>query len=148
MMQRPTVMLAVLISLSLMVAACGGSSPSTSASHDASVPATLAGTHWSVLSVGGRTSVAGHAPTMAFDGTRVQGSGGCNTYGGSYAYVAETGTLTFGELQSTLMGCLGPQGDFEGVFLSGLGGPMRVTAAGDQLTLTGAKGAIVLIASS
>ena len=41
-----------------------------------------------------------------------------------------TGSLTFGELMTTLMGCIGPQGDFETVLFAALQGPLHVSAGG------------------
>jgi heat shock protein HslJ len=48
---------------------------------------------------------------------------------------------------STLMGCVGPWGDFEGVFMAAFVGPLRTSMAADQLVLTGPKGVIVLVAA-
>ena len=61
-----------------------------------------------------------------------------------YTYDPTTGTLTFGELMMTLMGCLGPQGDFETVLFDALQGPQQVSQADGNLVFDGPKGRIVL----
>ncbi|HSL77192.1 MAG TPA: META domain-containing protein [Candidatus Limnocylindrales bacterium] len=68
-----------------------------------SAPA-LAGTAWTVTSVGGTDTLAAARPTMAFgvDG-RIQGSGSCNGYGGPYRLDGDV--IEIGELASTLMLC-------------------------------------------
>ena len=93
----------------------------------------------------GQAAVAGHLPVVSFDQSRVQGTGGCNTFGGSYAYAPESGVLRLGDLQSTLMGCLGPEGAFEATFLQAFTGSLQASAVGDQLTFTGPNGVLVLV---
>ncbi len=110
-------------------------------------PATLAGTNWGVVSVAGQPSVPASTPFIGFTADRAQGTGGCNQFGGAYTYDPTTGTLTFGELMMTLMGCIGPQGDFETVFFAALQGPQQVTQTADgsgNLFFDGPKGRIVL----
>jgi heat shock protein HslJ len=131
--------------IALLVAACGGSSE-TSRPPDAVAgwPATLAGTNWGVVSVAGQPSVPASTPFIGFTPDRAQGTGGCNQFGGGYTYDPATGMLTVGELMMTLMGCVGPQGDFETVFLGALQGPQHVTQTTDNLFFDGPKGRIVL----
>ena len=110
-------------------------------------PATLAGTNWGVVSVAGRPSVPASTPFIGFTADRVKGTGGCNSFSGGYTYDPTTGSLTFGELMMTLMGCIGPRGDFETVFFTALQGPLQVTQASDGsggLAIDGPKGRIVL----
>ena len=137
---RTTVAVAL---VALLVAACGGSSGSASPS-GVTPPATLAGTNWGVVSVGGRPSVPASTPFIGFTADRAQGTGGCNQFGGSYTYDPTTGTLVFGDLMMTLIGCLGPQGDFETVLFAALQGPLQVTQTPDDLLFDGPKGRIVL----
>ena len=124
------------------VAACstgGAASPSADR-----VPATLAGTSWKALSVGNRSTVVDHPPTLTFEATKVSGSGGCNQFGGDYAYV--DGTITFGEMPMTLMGCEDPIGSIESDFLKVLGGGVSVSLddAG-QLLIEGPGGQALLV---
>jgi heat shock protein HslJ len=151
---RRSIASAILSALAVILLACGASStqdPGTPSAPPA--PSQLDGTTWTVISVGGRNSVPDHRPTVTFADHRVQGSGGCNSYGGSFNYFGDTATLEIGETMSTTMGCIGPQGDFEGVFLGAFTGkltaayapdPNDPTVKTDQLVLTGPKGAILL----
>ncbi len=144
---RPSVApIALIVALvALLVAACGGSGASSRPPDAvAGWPATLAGTNWGVVSVGGQPSVPASTPFIGFTADRAQGTGGCNQFGGSYTYDPTTGTLTFGDLMMTLMGCLGPQGDFETVLFAALQGPQHVTQTTDNLFFDGPKGKIVL----
>jgi len=73
-----------------VVSACASAgpssvAPSTSPSPGASAAIGIAGPTWMVTTIGGSDTVADARPTMTFgaDG-QVQGSGGCNSYGGPY----------------------------------------------------------------
>ena len=57
-------------------------------------PAALAGTAWKATSVAGQPVVAGHEPTATFTAAEVNGTTGCNSYGGSYTYA--DGKIAFG----------------------------------------------------
>lgn len=145
--RRSMLLLAVLLAVAAAACSGGAASPSNSPSAPGT-PDHLAGTAWTVLSVAGRTPISEIRPTVEFTVDRVQGTGGCNAYGGPYTYVPDSGTLTIGELVSTMMGCLGPRGEFEGVFFAAFGGQLQATVAGDQLHLEGAKGELVLLATA
>jgi heat shock protein HslJ len=129
--------------VAMLVAACGGSGDPPSPSV-AGWPATLAGTNWGVVSVAGQPSVPASTPFIGFTADRTQGTGGCNQFGGGYTYDPATGKLVLGQLMSTLMGCIGPQGDFETVFFNALQGPQQVTQTTDDLFFDGPAGRIVL----
>jgi len=109
-------------------------------------PATLAGTAWRVVSVGGRAPVALAVPTAMFGTDRVTGSGGCNSYGGSYRYDPGTGRIEMRELGMTAMACAeGPRNDFEGLFVQALGQANLVAVDGQgRLGLSGPGGLVVL----
>ena len=95
-----------------------GSSPSAGTS------AGLPGTSWIVLTVGGSDTVADHRPTMAFGGDgQVQGTGGCNGYGGPYTVDGDA--IEVGELASTLILCEGDVGTQEAAFMAALNGARR-----------------------
>lgn len=143
---RTTLAIAI---VALLVAACGGSSSSASplSVTPPCCPATLAGTNWGVVSVAGQPSIPASIPFIGFTADRVQGTGGCNQFGGGYIYDPTTGTLTLGELMMTLIGCIGPQGDFETIFFAALQGPLQVDQRADGsggLVIDGPKGVIVL----
>ena len=146
-MSTPIAPTAIAVALiALLVAACGGPGGSPSVEGVPPVaPATLAGTNWGVVSVGGKPSVPASTPFIGFTADRAQGTGGCNSFGGPYTYDPTTGTLTFGDLMMTLMACIGPQGDFESVLFAALQGPLQVSQAGDgNLVIDGPTGKILL----
>ena len=111
--------------------ASAGASPSAGAS------AGLPGTSWIVLTVGGSDTIADNRPTMAFGGDgQVQGTGGCNGYGGPYTVDGDA--IEVGELASTLILCEGDVGTQEAAFMAALRGAQtwRITGEGD-LELSG-----------
>ena len=92
------------------VSACassGVSSPSPAVSQEPSAsaaPIGLVGPTWVVSTIGGNDTVADSRPTMTFgaDG-QVQGTGGCNSYGGPYKL--DGAAIDIGDLASTMMMC-------------------------------------------
>ena len=141
-----------LIGLSLLAIALGGCAPSgptpsslatsPGTGPSASASANLPGTSWIVVSVDGSDTIADARPTIAFgaDG-QVQGTGGCNGYGGPYTL--DGNAIEVGDLASTLILCEGEVGAQEAAFMAALRGATtwRIAEDGD-LELTGA-GAIV-----
>jgi putative lipoprotein len=83
--------------------------------------ADLAGTGWLVTTINGQAAVADAPPTLAFgvDGT-VSGTGGCNQYSGPYE--TDGGSISIGDLASTLMLCEGAASTQETAFLNALRG--------------------------
>jgi heat shock protein HslJ len=129
--------------LVVAVAACSSSpSEGTRDGH----PATLAGTAWRVVSVGGRAPIAVAQPTAVFSPDRITGSGGCNTYGGRYRYDPTTGQIEMRDLGMTLMACVeAPRNDFETVFFQALNQANLVMVdAQGRMGLSGPGGVIVL----
>jgi heat shock protein HslJ len=108
-------------------------------------PTTLSGTVWRVVSINGRPPVIGSEPTAAFTAAEVEGSAGCNTYGGSYAYDTSSGLLTFGNLAMTKMACDAARNEVETRFTQAIA---QVTSASidpeGRLVLSGPAGEIVL----
>jgi heat shock protein HslJ len=140
----PSRLLAALLVVMIAVAACGEPGPSDP--NGPGVPATIAGTSWRVVTVGGRAPVAGSVPTITFEVARVTGSGGCNSFGGSYRHDAGSGRISFENLGMTAMGCAERQvTEFETVFSQALVQVELVSVdARGLLTLSGPGGAIVL----
>ena len=72
---------------------------------------TLEGNHWSLVSFGEpgaeRTLVEGSTITLLLDDGQAGGMGGCNSYGTTYEI--ENGTISFGEVTSTLKACADEQ---------------------------------------
>jgi heat shock protein HslJ len=126
----------------LVVSACGaGSEPSLIRS---SAPGTLAGTAWTAVLVAGQPTVAASQPTATFTADRIEGTTGCNRYGGSYQYA--NGVIKFGQLMSTLIGCDGAIGAVEGRFNTAIAGATSVSMDPEgRLVLDGPGGSITFV---
>ena len=143
------VRLARLVLLIAIVAAIGGCSDEVGASGSppSGAISTLSGTSWIVVSVNGRSPIAGAVPTLAFDAEQIKGFFGCNQGGGRYRVDGATGRFAVQDLAETAMGCLQPGVmAFESVLVQLLGGATQ--AALDptgQLILSGPGGRIILV---
>jgi heat shock protein HslJ len=133
-MKRPTILLLV---VALLAVACAGAPPPASPS-----PIILDGTSWRAILVDGAAPVAGSEPTLAFRGNRVEGTDGCNSFGGDVTFTA-TG-FTVKEVASTLILCEGQVGVVSGAFMTILNGVERVGLADGRLVLTGPSAEVVL----
>ena len=121
-----------------VVSACASAgpssvAPSTSPSPGASAAIGIAGPTWIVTTIGGSDTLADARPTMTFgaDG-QVQGSGGCNSYGGPYKL--DGAAIDVGDLASTMMLCQDQSiGAQETAFFAALGGAQtwQVDATGE-----------------
>jgi heat shock protein HslJ len=132
--------LASAVGLAMLVAGCASSGPSAppsgatpGTSPSAGGAVSLPGTSWVVTTIGGTSTLPDTPPTMAFgeDG-QVQGTGGCNSYGGPYRL--DGGAIEVGDLVSTMMLCEGVElGAQETAFMAALGGAQtwRITGEGD-----------------
>ena len=142
---RPTQLrlLVLAVTLLLVGAACGSGDPAPSVREGH--PAVLAGTSWRVVSVAGRTPVAGSEPTIVFTATNASGSGGCNSWFGAYRYDTNGG-LAFGDLGMTAMACLeDPKNALETAFMTALGqANLASTDPRGLLVLSGSGGQIFL----
>ena len=126
-----------------VVSACASAgpssvAPSTSPSPGASAAIGIVGPTWIVTTIGGSDTVADARPTMTFgaDG-QVQGSGGCNSYGGPYKL--DGPAIDVGDLASTMMLCQDQSiGAQETAFFAALGGAQtwQIEGTGD-LVLAG-----------
>ena len=132
--------------LAVALAGCAGagSSPSVSVSPvDPAAPAGLEG-RWKASTVAGQPVVPGHEPTATFSATEVNGTTGCNSYGGGYTYAG--GAITFGPMRMTLMACIGPIGEVEGRFTAAMTGATTATVdALGHLVIDGTAGSIVFV---
>ena len=117
----------------------------------------LAGTNWVLQSIDGNRQVGaalgGQQVTLQFtSATEMGGSGGCNSYGGSYQ--AGDGRISFGEVMSTLMMCADEDvGAVETAFFAVLGAiesysitECEACANPQTLTLTGGGHTLVFVA--
>jgi heat shock protein HslJ len=89
----------------------------------------------SVSSVPGSPEVEA---SMTFAGGQVQGTDGCNTFGGP-AEVGD-GSITFGALRMTRMACTGDEGALAEAVAPLLQGTVEYEIESDQLTLTADSG--------
>jgi heat shock protein HslJ len=103
----------------------------------------LDGTSWLLGAIEGRAPLPDIKITAVFDGGKVHGSSGCNTFGGSYRI--DGNKIKIGELQSTLMACLAPPEamDQEQKFLELLSASGGYQIAGGRLRLMN-SGRVVL----
>jgi heat shock protein HslJ len=111
--------------------------------------ADLEGVQWSLVSyldpIGNQARVLPNTRVTAeFQEGRVSGSSGCNTY--SAPYQAKDGKLTIGMAISTMMMC-SPQAvmDQESAYLKALAAAAAYKIDGQQLTISDAKGATLLV---
>jgi heat shock protein HslJ len=145
---RPLVALTALAVVAL--AACtstGGSSPSADASGSPVAAASLEGTPWQLTDYvgpgGGMLPVPDAvAATALFEGGRVSGSTGCNTYTG--AYTLEGDALTVSGVATTMMACEPIPAAVEQAFTTALSSVATYRIAGDVLELTTAQGTVGL----
>jgi heat shock protein HslJ len=79
-----------------------------------------------------------------FDGatTTLSGSAGCNRY--TTGYTADGNVLTFGEIATTQMACIGPVSAVEAAYLANLAESKTFTATTDALTIFDSSGATIL----
>ncbi len=143
---------ALLLSISLLVSACTPVAPAPDASAPATTPTPsvdsdstaasdpLANTSWQLVvfsTVDSETPVvAGSTITLQFSAdSQAGGSGGCNTYRGSYQ--VEGSTIAFGEIISTLRACLDNSiTEQEQRYLQALPAVDQFALTDGQLTLT------------
>ena len=127
----------------LILAACAAEPPASLAriSH----PTTLAGTTWRLLSIQGRAVPAIPELTLAFQGDRLSGNGGCNSFGGQFTYEPATGGLALTGLLSTMRACVeAARNDVESAYLRALRGVSVATMdAAGHLVLTGSGAELV-----
>lgn len=106
----------------------------------------LAGTSWQATGINnGKEAVVSQAgtekvtATFGDDGT-LSGSGGCNTYSGTYT-TSGTDQITIGAIAATEMACEGPAMEIEQQYFAALGNVATYQLEGNTLTLRDATGA-------
>jgi heat shock protein HslJ len=143
-MRSTGTLVAVAVCLALAAAGCasrdGAASAAPSGSTETPPLAKLAGATWTLVSLGGQPVPQGtRLPTIAFDGARVAGIGGCNRYTGQIQETAP-GTVAVGRIASTKMACPPPAMDVEGQFFALLAQVTQYRLAGPRLVLSGSSG--------
>ena len=134
------------LAIVLVAAGCTSAAPSPGGTPDGSV-GPLAGTSWIVVTVNGRSPLAGAVPTLSFTGERIQAFFGCNQGGGSYRLDPSTGAFAVSDLSETAMGCLQPGVmEFETALVQTLGSASRASVdSTGRLLLAGPGGAIAAV---
>jgi putative lipoprotein len=135
-----------IVALALMVMACTSSpapSPSPSAGEGQNVdPASFVGSSWTVRSIDGTAALADSPPTMTFAANgMVSGTGGCNEYSGPFRL--DGGSISFGDVTSTLMLCEGQRGAQETAFFNALRAAQTVRVTVDGTLEIAGGGSIV-----
>jgi len=102
----------------------------------------LEGTTWRAVSVAGRVPPPDEPPTIAFAGGRIEGSNGCNFYGGEARL--EGGRLVVAEIARTLRLCDEARNAIETAFSAILHGNNRIGLVDGRLVIAGEAGEIVL----
>lgn len=127
----------ILVLTALILGACGSATPTPLTDNE------LQGTSWVLVSIAGNDQVGeaigGQAVTLNFaSDTAVDGSGGCNGFGGNYRSDVRSTTVSFTNLVSTLMACEAEGvGEIESQYLTALGVATDYELSGDTLTITG-----------
>jgi putative lipoprotein len=94
----------------------------------------LDGSSWELSALRGNRPVEGSTVSIEFKAGQLGGSGGCNSYGGSYEVDGDQ--IQVQELVSTLMACADqPVTDQESVYLQYLGDARRFELTDGQLQL-------------
>jgi heat shock protein HslJ len=133
-------LLAVWVVVAFVVSACGpAGEPSLTRS---AWPVTLAGSRWTAIRVGDQATVTGSEPTATFTTDKIDGSGGCNHYFGSYEYAR--GVIKVSNMGSTAMACLAPGiGETEQRFMTAMQGASSVSIDPDgRMIIDGSGGSV------
>ena len=126
----------------------GGVSDSYTFAVSAPTPTALAGTFWTLETLGGEPVVAGTEITLEFTDQRFGGSGGCNGYGAPYLATPATLKIIDGVL-STAMLCETPAGVMaqEEAYVTALGEVTTYRLTADRLALSDDSGTVTLVFS-
>jgi putative lipoprotein len=128
-------LIASLLAGVFLVSACGGDD-------DAEAPASLDGTSWTLVEGTDVTIPDDVEMTIAFQGGRASGSGGCNRFTGSYEQGGES--ISLGRLASTRMACAEEVMSAEQAYHSALESVTSWSATGGVLVLSDSSGQALL----
>jgi heat shock protein HslJ len=142
---RRTAVVSVTVVATILLAACGKPSQGQPPAQGSS----LADSEWVLVLLNGKAPIEGSAITLRFGETSIEGSGGCNTYGGRYT--ASGDSLRLNDLYWTEIGCIDPKGimEQEQAYLQVLGAVARYRVAqgqggGDRLEVYDEAGTQIL----
>ncbi len=128
--------------LVLLLAGCGKADPRTD-------PSRLEGVEW-VLDAASTGSLVDKVPDQSrvdlqFQDGEIRGKAACNSYGGSYE--ADDGSISFGEMMQTAMGCEEDVLALESAYLDALGASTGYQVSDAGLVLTGGQVALTFTSS-
>ena len=105
---------------------------------------TLQGTEWVLVSLNGNALIEGKEITLRFGEGSLEGSGGCNAYGGSYT--ASEDSLSLSDVYRTEMACMEPKGIMaqEQAYFQALNAAASYRVDGDRMELYDEAGARIL----
>jgi heat shock protein HslJ len=139
---------ALLVAVAVVAAGCGSSSGGSSGGGGTTDPAALTGSFWKLTgwSVSSQDS-NDFTITAEFKDGRIGGKSAVNQYGGPYT-AKDDGSISFGDLVSTMMA--GPEPDMkaEQTYLALLAKATSFKVEGDQLTLSGGDGELIYSATT
>ena len=119
---------------------CGGENSAS----PVPAPTTLLEGGWTIEAVAGRRPVAGTHPEVRFQGTRISGTTGCNSFGGTFRF--DRGHLTTGALITTRRACARPANAQEQSVLKLLGQRLSVSRnRTGKLVMTGRGGQTLVL---
>ena len=104
--------------------------------------AALDGSHWTIASIDGRPVRTARATELRFEGDRIAGNAGCNSFGG--AYRLEGNRLSAAQVISTKMACVGPGMNVEGRFFDIIADATVERRGTDMIALNGNGGSVEL----
>ena len=105
--------------------------------------AALLGAEWAVFEINGQPIVPDSKPSIKFEDGRVFGAASCNRFMGGYTVSPDGMKLEMSQMASTMMACLEPQMQQEGVFLKTLGAVTAYSVTDGVLTLTAPDGGTI-----
>ena len=142
MTRRRSAIAVSLVVVGLALGACGGDDGSDGDTQDT---AALEGESWiltQMLTAGGQTEIVDVSVSASFDGTKISGTSGCNSYNASYE--ATGAQISFGPIAGTKMACPEPEGSTEARYLQLLEGVGSYEVSGRSMSMNDADGTPVL----
>ncbi|MFC2030098.1 META domain-containing protein [Chloroflexota bacterium] len=138
---KRTVLVGATLVLTALLAACAAAKTDKPATGGA----VLLDTEWVLTSLTGKALIKDTQITLGFGEGSLEGSAGCNSYGGSYT--ATEDSLRLSDLHWTEMGCLEPEGilDQEMAYLNALNTVSSYQVDADRLELYNEAGTQILV---
>lgn len=127
--------------LIVLLAACATPGPDSPSAEGRA----LLDTEWEFVSLNDNALIEGKQITLRFGEASIEGSGGCNTYGGSYT--AAEDSLRLEGVYATEMACMEPEGimEQEKAYFDALNAAVRYRIDGDRLEVYDETGTQILV---